>query len=249
MVIPARFGSTRLPGKVLCELAGRTVIEHVAAAARRSGAAEVIVATDDERVSAAAARAGVESVLTGADHPSGSDRIREVADLRGWADDELIVNVQGDEPLMPWALIDQVARLLAEDAHADWATLATPIDKEWEYRDPNAVKLVCDRSGYALYFSRAPIPWDREGAGELPARGLEALRHIGLYAYRAGALRQVCAQAAPPLERTECLEQLRALWLGLRIKVALASELPPAGLDTPADLQRLVALMGDPRGA
>lgn len=240
IVIPARMPSTRLPGKVLLDLGGRPLLAHVIQRAQESDAEEVWVASDSEQVLALARECGARAQLTKADHPSGSDRIRELADLQQWTDDSVIVNVQGDEPFLPAALINAVAKRLMDDDRADWATLATPIEKASEYFDPNAVKLVCDARGHALYFSRAPIPWDRSLSPQrmLP-RAQRALRHIGLYAYRAGALRAYCTQPQSALEQTECLEQLRALHQGMRIAVELSEQVPPPGVDTPEDLERL----------
>lgn len=240
IVIPARMESTRLPGKVLLDLGGRPLLAHVIQRAQESAADEVWVATDSAEVLALAEACGARGRLTRADHPSGSDRIRELADAEQWGDDSVIVNVQGDEPFLPADLINLVAKRLMADARADWATLATPIEKSSEYFDPNAVKLVRDAAGHALYFSRAPIPWDRSHSPQrdLPQL-LGALRHIGLYAYRAGALRSYCEQPQAALEQTECLEQLRALYLGMRIAVEVSEQAPPPGVDTPEDLERL----------
>ncbi len=240
VVIPARLESTRLPGKVLLDVAGEPLLAHVIRRARESGASEVWVATDSPQVLAVAQACGVQAGLTRKEHPSGSDRIRELADAQGWDDDTVLVNLQGDEPFLPARLIDTVAGRLAADPAIDWATLAAPISRASEYFDPNAVKLVRDASGSALYFSRAPIPWDRSlgPQRELPAT-MPALRHIGLYAYRMGALRRYCAAEQADIERTECLEQLRALSLGMRIAVEICEQAPPLGVDTPEDLERL----------
>ena len=246
VVIPARHDSTRLSGKPLALLAGVPMILHVHRIALRSGAAEVIVATDDERIRAACAAAGAAVEMTSAAHASGTDRIAEVAARRGWAGAEIVVNVQGDEPLLPHSLIAQAAGLLAATPEAAIATLATPIATDAEYLDPNIVKVVARGDGLALYFSRAPIPWDRDGAASVPAsreRHRGARRHIGLYAYRVSALRALAAAPATALERCERLEQLRALSIGLSIAVADAAEAPGPGVDTPEDLARVVALM------
>jgi 3-deoxy-manno-octulosonate cytidylyltransferase (CMP-KDO synthetase) len=247
VVIPARYASTRLPGKPLRLIAGRPMIEHVWARARAAGAAEVIVATDDERIAAACARFGADVALTSPDHPSGTDRLAEVARQRHFAAADVIVNVQGDEPLLAAANVAEVASLLAAAPAAAIATLATPIESLAEYLDPNVVKVVRDRSGMALYFSRAPVPWPRDAAlagDEGPARYAAALRHIGLYAYRAGALAKLAALAPTPLETAERLEQLRALENGLTIAVGIAAERPGPGVDTEADLARVAALLG-----
>ena len=246
VVIPARHDSTRLSGKPLALLAGEPMILHVHRIALRSGAAEVIVATDDERIRAACAAAGALVEMTSTAHASGTDRIAEVAARRGWSGEEIVVNVQGDEPLLPHALIAQAAGLLATNPAAAIATLATPIASDAEYLDPNVVKVVARADGMALYFSRAPIPWDRDGAASVPAsreRHQGARRHIGLYAYRVSALRALSAAPATALELRERLEQLRALSIGLSIAVADAAEAPGPGVDTPEDLARVDALM------
>lgn len=238
VVIPARMQSTRLPGKVLLDLAGKPLLQHVVERARESAAAEVWIATDNDTVMARAQDWPARVQLTREDHHSGSDRILEVADAQGWDDDDVIVNLQGDEPLLPAPLIDAVAQGLSDGA--DWATLATPIHNASEYFDPNAVKVVCNRAGDAMYFSRAPIPWDRaQGPQRALPQGMQALRHIGLYAYRTSALRCYCAAAQADVERCESLEQLRALSLGMRIAVTVCEEPPPAGVDTPEDLERV----------
>jgi 3-deoxy-manno-octulosonate cytidylyltransferase (CMP-KDO synthetase) len=248
VVIPARHASTRLAGKPLALLTGEPMILHVHRIAMRSGAAEVIVATDDERIRAACAAAGAVVEMTSAAHASGTDRIAEIAARRGWADQEIVVNVQGDEPLLPHSLIAQAAGLLAANPAAAIATLATPIATDADYLDPNVVKVVARTDGMALYFSRAPIPWDRDGFASSPAsrdrdRHRGARRHIGLYAYRVSALRALAAAPATALELRERLEQLRALSIGLSIAVADAAEAPGPGVDTPEDLARVDALM------
>ena len=252
VAIPARFGSTRLPAKVLAPLAGLPMIEHVHRLAQRSGAQEVLIATDDERLRIACVKFGAKVELTSVDHSSGSDRIAEVARRRGWADDSIVVNVQADEPLLPPALIEQVAGLLTSDPGADIATLSTPIAALDEYLNPNVVKVVRCGDGRALYFSRAPIPWNRDGApGGLASqqdyRG--SLRHIGIYAYRVGSLRRLAASPPSALEKLERLEQLRALQLGLSIAIADASEKPGPGVDTAADLAAVERLMAASRHA
>ncbi len=239
VVIPARMESTRLPGKVLLDIAGRPMLAHVLERARESAAQEVWIATDSAAVLSVAKELKASALLTEAEHPSGSDRIREIADIRDWPDDTVIVNLQGDEPMLPAALINAVARRLVEDQAADWATVVTPIAQASEYFDPNVVKVVLDEAGYALYFSRAPIPWDRALSPQRKLPETPVLRHIGLYAYRAGALRAYCAAPQAALERSECLEQLRALSLGMRIAVEVTPQPPPAGVDTPEDLERL----------
>jgi 3-deoxy-manno-octulosonate cytidylyltransferase (CMP-KDO synthetase) len=231
VVIPSRLASERLPRKPLLDIDGRTMIERVHAQAARSAAAEVIVATDSTEIADVCRGFGASVEMTAVGHMSGTDRIAEVAERRGWSDDQIVVNVQGDEPLLPPALIDQVAGLLAADSVAGMATLMTPLTDPAEYDDPNMVKLVTDRSGGALYFSRSPIPAGRGGGVPVDAR-----RHIGLYAYRVRCLQQLAAAPVAPPERAERLEQLRALWLGFRIAVADAVEPPPRGVDTEDDL-------------
>lgn len=246
VVIPARYAAQRLPGKPLVDLHGRPLIVHVCQRAQSSGAAQVIVATDDERVRAACAAAGVDVQMTSAQHASGTDRIAEVATQRGWSDEEIIVNLQGDEPLMPPADIEQAASLLHGHASADISTLCTPIHDLQEFLNPNVVKVTADQTGRALYFSRAPIPWNRDGAtaGVASQRQHQgALRHIGIYGYRAGALKRLAATPPSELEQLEKLEQLRALWLGMTIVVDVARQMPGPSVDTPEDLKRVAALM------
>ena len=247
VVIPARFASTRLPGKPLQDIAGKPMIQHVWEQAKRSAASRVVVATDDARIVEACQGFGAEVLLTRADHNSGTDRLAEVASLLGLADEAIVVNVQGDEPLIPPAIIDQVAANLAAHAEAGIATLGEPIHDAAQLFNPNVVKLVTDANGLALTFSRAPLPWARDafaaGREQLPA-GVPFRRHIGIYAYRAGFLHDFVAWGPCWLEDAECLEQLRALWHGVRIHVADALEAPPAGVDTPEDLQRVRQLLG-----
>lgn len=244
VVIPARLGSTRLPRKVLRPLAGKPLLQWVWEAARASAAEQVIVAADDAQVLDACRAFGADAWLTAPSHQSGTDRINEIAQAAGWDDDTLVVNLQGDEPLMPPALIRQAAELLAGDAGADIATLCHPLHAREEWLNPNVVKLVADSFGYALYFSRAPIPWKREGSSpESPLPQGLAFRHIGLYAYRAGALRRFSALPPSPLESCEMLEQLRALSHGLRIKVGISTSPPPRGVDTEDDLAAVSALL------
>jgi len=222
-----------LPGKPLADIAGKPMIVRVCEQARRSRATRVIVATDDERIVAASAAVGAEAELTSGEHESGTDRIAELAERFAWADDQIVVNVQGDEPLLPPALISQVAELLAARGDADLATLVTPIQTQEEWEDPHIAKVVVDRDGKALYFSRAPIPWPRDG------EFTGGQRHVGIYAYRVGALKALAETPPCALERQERLEQLRALWLGLTIVVAEAREKPPRGIDTEEDLDAI----------
>ena len=247
VVIPARYASSRLPGKPLADLGGRPMLAHVFERAVASGAREVIIATDDERIQASAQDFGALVEMTSGAHESGTDRLAEVAARRGWPDDAIVVNVQGDEPAIPPVNIRQVAALLERDAGADLATLATPVQSLAEFLDPNAVKVVRRDDGHALYFSRAPIPWARTGAPEGPASQREftaAWRHIGLYAYRVGALRRFAAAPPAALEQIERLEQLRALALGMSVIVAAACEVPGPGVDTAEDLEAVRLLLG-----
>lgn len=242
VVIPARYASTRLPGKPLADIAGQPMIVRVAAAARRARVDGVWIATDDERIVAAVGRHGFDAVMTRADHISGTDRIAEVADRLQWDDVDIVVNVQGDEPLLDPALIEAVAVALRDDPEAAMATVSHPLRAAADFFNPNVVKVVCDARGRALYFSRAPIPWDRDrfagGPGELPA-DFPAQRHIGLYAYRVSFLRRFGQLAASPLERCESLEQLRALWHGYPIQVISVDHAPAPGVDTAEDLERV----------
>jgi 3-deoxy-manno-octulosonate cytidylyltransferase (CMP-KDO synthetase) len=235
VVIPARFDSSRLPGKALLPLAGKPMLQWVFERARGSRAAEVFVATDDDRIATAARGFGAEVAMTARTHISGTDRIAEVAGARRWAPDDIVVNVQGDEPLIPPAIINQVAELLAANPRADIATLAAKIDNVADLAEPNIVKVACDATGRALYFSRAPIPFNRDAPATLtPA----SLRHVGIYAYRVAALRRLAGLPASRLEQIEKLEQLRALENGMEIRVALAVERPLADVNTAADLER-----------
>lgn len=244
-VVPARFGSSRLPGKPLLDIAGEPMVAHVWRRACESQAQRVIVATDDERIREAMQAYGAEVVMTRADHPSGTDRLAEVAEQLSLAGDTLVVNVQGDEPLIPPVLIDQVAQRLADDPEAAMATLAEPISDVDTLFNPNVVKVVRSLQGRALYFSRAPIPWDREQFKTQPdLLTTDAwLRHIGIYAYRASFLATYRDLTASSLEQLEQLEQLRVLQHGHAIQVALAAGANPAGVDTPEDLARVRALL------
>ncbi|MBS9402118.1 3-deoxy-manno-octulosonate cytidylyltransferase [Halomonas sp. TRM85114] len=250
VVIPARYASSRLPGKPLAEIAGEPMVAHVWRQACQSGAARVVVATDDARITDAMAPYGAEVVMTADVHPSGTDRLAEVAERLGLADESVLVNVQGDEPLIPPVLIDQVADRLFDDPQASIATLAEPIVDVEAVFNPNVVKVVRALSGRALYFSRAPIPWNREAWDrnafmERPTL-LETdawLRHIGIYAYRASFLAEYRDWQPSPIERLEQLEQLRALHYGHIIQVALARVPNPTGVDTAEDLARVRALV------
>ncbi|MGB5426872.1 MAG: 3-deoxy-manno-octulosonate cytidylyltransferase [Gammaproteobacteria bacterium] len=241
VVIPARYASTRLPGKPLLELAGRPMLQHVHERSLQSGASKVIIATDDQRIADAAHNFNATVCMTSPGHTSGTERLAEVVQVQGWDDDDIIVNVQGDEPLIPVALIKQVASGLASNAAAPMATLCYPIQSTDEVADPNIVKVVLDKQGYALYFSRAAIPFHRDMQAVDDAT--EALRHIGLYAYRAGFLKRYTQMEASPLESIEKLEQLRVLWHGMKIHVGIATEMPGHGVDTREDLARVDALL------
>ncbi len=248
VVIPARYASSRLPGKPLADIGGKPMVVRVAERAAASGADDVVVAVDDVRVRDAVEQAGYKAVMTSINHTSGTDRLAEVADILGCADDDILVNVQGDEPLISPALIRECALCLAAHEQAAIATLAHPLHDLSEFLNPNVVKVVTDEQGYALYFSRAPIPWPRDAfsesfrTGESLPENFSALRHIGLYAYRAEFLRTFTGLAPAPLERFEMLEQLRALWHGYRIAVAVTPAAPGPGVDTPEDLARVRAV-------
>jgi 3-deoxy-manno-octulosonate cytidylyltransferase (CMP-KDO synthetase) len=245
VLIPARFASTRLPGKPLADIAGKPMIVRVAERAQGSGAARVVVATDDARVEAAVAAHGIAVCMTRTDHPTGTDRLAEAAAALGLAGDDIVVNVQGDEPLLDPALMRRMATVLAERPDAAIATACHPIDDVAEAFNPNVVKVVLDARGYALYFSRATIPWARDAfatAKDALPDGLPLYRHYGLYAYRAAFLQAFPRLAPAPIERFEALEQLRALWHGYRIAVEVTHGTPAPGIDTPEDLARVRAL-------
>jgi 3-deoxy-manno-octulosonate cytidylyltransferase (CMP-KDO synthetase) len=242
VLIPARFASTRLPGKPLSDIVGKPMVVRVAERARASGAERVVIATDDERIHAAAIEHGIDAVLTRADHATGTDRLAEAATQLKLEERAIVVNVQGDEPLLEPALIREVAEELRAHADASIATACHLIDDPQEAFNPNVVKVVLDRAGYALYFSRATIPWARDAFAaardKLPL-GLPLYRHYGLYAYRVGFLRHYPSLAPAPIERFEALEQLRALWHGYRIAVKITTGTPAPGVDTEEDLERV----------
>lgn len=244
VVIPARHASTRFPGKPLVDLLGRPMLQWVYENARDCGASDVLVATDDARIASAARGFGAAVAMTSPAHASGTDRIAEAAARAGWAARDIVVNLQGDEPLLPPALLRQVAQLLEQHPGADIATLAVPIESVEEFLDPNAVKVVADPSGRALYFSRAPIPWPRDGSSAgAPAHCGAARRHVGLYAYRVAALQRLASLPVAVLEDLEKLEQLRALAHGMEIRVADVLERPGPDINTPADLARVEAVL------
>ncbi|MBU3547817.1 3-deoxy-manno-octulosonate cytidylyltransferase [Polynucleobacter sp. P1-05-14] len=236
VVIPARLGSTRLPRKPLADIGGKPMVIRVAERAKQSLAHSVVVATDSPEIQAACDEYRIECLLTSADHPTGTDRIAEVAQLLKLPSNALIVNVQGDEPLIPPELINQVASTLAEHQECAISTVAVPITDATEINNPNVVKVVLNRAGEALYFSRAPIPFVRDPQVD---QKTDHLRHLGIYAYRADFLQAYTRLEPAPPEQAEALEQLRALWNGYRIAVHIASEVPPAGVDTPEDLERV----------
>ncbi|MCK9635624.1 MAG: 3-deoxy-manno-octulosonate cytidylyltransferase [Methylobacter tundripaludum] len=242
VVIPARYGSTRLPGKPLLNIAGKPMIAHVCERAQEADADEIVVATDDQRILQAVTDLGIKAVMTRADHQSGTERIAEVARLCDWAGDEIIVNLQGDEPLIPPAYIRETAEVLAGQKLAGIATLAAEINDPEEIFNPNAVKVVLNKAGYALYFSRAPIPWERDAfnrSGGAPSGKLPYLRHIGMYAYTVDFLNRYCLWDASKMESVESLEQLRILWHGEAIRVKIVDKTPAAGVDTQEDLLRV----------
>ena len=245
VIIPARYASARLPGKPLADIAGKPMVVRVALRAQQAGADRVVVATDDDRIEAAVAAHGIAVCLTRSDHPTGTDRLAEAAQLLGLSDDAIVVNVQGDEPLLSPTLIRAMAELLGAHPDAAIATACHPIADEAEAFNPNVVKVVLDHRNYALYFSRATIPWARDafsgGRVSVP-QGLPIYRHYGLYAYRAGFLRAYPMLAPAAVERFEALEQLRALWHGFRIVVEVTGGTPAPGIDTPEDLERVRAL-------
>lgn len=249
VIIPARYESTRLPGKPLREMAGKPMIQHVYECASRSDAAQVIIATDDARIQQAAEGFGATVCMTSTTHRSGTERLAEVIETLGVAENDIIVNVQGDEPLMPTMCINQVAAALADTPDANVATLCTPITTHHQLFDPHVVKVVRDTQNMALYFSRAPIPWHREEFStepdSLPSDHTPYLRHIGLYAYRAGYVQEYVKLTACDLELAESLEQLRVLYHGGRIVCVEAEAIPGPGVDTEEDLAMVIELFDD----
>lgn len=239
LVIPARYSSTRLPGKALINIGGKPLLQWVYEKAQESTAESITIATDDERILQAAENFGAEVCMTSNAHQSGTDRIAEVISLKEWPDDAIVVNLQGDEPLMPASLLDQVATTLESHDRAVMSTVCHEIDNEGDYADPNVVKVVINRQGYALYFSRASIPWHRDAISSGITPDVPGHRHIGLYAYRAGFVKQYAQWPPCDLERAESLEQLRVLWHGYQIAVCEAVELPGPGVDTEGDLEKV----------
>lgn len=248
VIIPARFASSRFPGKPLASLQGKPMIQHVYERACQSEADRILVATDDQRIADVASGFGAEVCMTSPDHPSGTDRLQQVVKDQGYYADDIVVNVQGDEPMIPPRIINQVAHNLMAEPEASIATLSEPIEDVASLLNPNVVKVVKDVRGMALYFSRAPIPWPRDSfhadaeKAEMPTE-FNWQRHIGIYAYRVKLLNDFVKWPPAPLEETECLEQLRAMWNGARIHVAEADEQPPTGVDTPEDLARLEKML------
>jgi 3-deoxy-manno-octulosonate cytidylyltransferase (CMP-KDO synthetase) len=245
VVIPARYASTRLPGKPLLDIGGKPMVVRVVEQALQSGAEEVVVATDHEKIVAVVDAAGYRAVMTRPDHASGTDRISEVVALQGWSDDAIVVNVQGDEPMISPKLIKDVARDLAQHPEAAIATACHPLHDKTAVMNSSVVKVVLDKSGYALYFSRAPIPYARDAydAGKESPQDLPVYKHIGIYAYRASFLRHYKLLEAAPIERFEMLEQLRAMWHGYRISVLIAEHSSGIGIDTKADLEYVRAML------
>ncbi|NOH84180.1 3-deoxy-manno-octulosonate cytidylyltransferase [Vibrio sp. 03-59-1] len=246
VVIPARYQSSRLPGKPLADIGGKPMIQWVYEQSIQAGAERVIIATDDARVEAAVNQFGGVVCMTSPDHESGTERLAEVVQRMAIPDDHIIVNVQGDEPLIPPSIITQVANNLANST-APMATLGVEITEEAEVFNPNAVKVVTDKDGYALYFSRATIPWDRDNFADSENQTIAQplLRHIGIYAYRAGFIKTYINWQPSALEKVECLEQLRVLWYGEKIHVEVAKEAPAAGVDTPEDLDAVRAIIAN----
>ena len=243
VVIPARYASSRLPGKPLCDIAGKPLIVRVWERAMEAGAYSVTIATDDERIATAAKKAGADVVLTRKDHQSGTDRLAEVARQRKWSGETIVVNLQGDEPLIPSEILQTLANALVTHSHAGIATAAAPIRTAQDLFTPSIVKVVMDQHRFALYFSRAPIPWSRDQFGDGIPQTLPPetpyFRHVGLYAYRVSTLEILRKTQPSTLEIAESLEQLRALSLGLKIHVSLLKDAPPHGVDTPEDLKRV----------
>ncbi|MGB0503641.1 MAG: 3-deoxy-manno-octulosonate cytidylyltransferase [Thalassolituus sp.] len=246
IVIPARYASSRLPGKPLIDLAGKPMIQHVYERALEAEADGIVIATDDERIASVARAFGADVVMTSPDHENGTDRIAEVVAIKGWSDDTVVVNLQGDEPLIPRSLIEVTAKGLLENNDAGMSSVCTPITTAHDAFDPNVVKVVLNQRHFAMYFSRAPIPWDRDGYREdqdVVTKKMPVFRHIGMYGYRVSFLKAYQEMAVCPLEITESLEQLRALWYGVGIHMAIIDQAPGHGIDTPQDAERVSAIL------
>ena len=242
IVIPARFGSSRLPGKPLIELAGKPMIQHVYERALETGVNDIVIATDDQRIFDVSKGFGANVVMTSDQHENGTERIAEVAQMLGWQDHDVVVNLQGDEPLIPRHLVELTARGLLENSQAGMSSLCTPIETAEEAFDPNAVKVVMDNAGFALYFSRAPIPWDRDlykNGQEQITKLAPVCRHIGMYGYRVSFLKEYASMEMTALEQAECLEQLRALCYGVKIHMSTIDQPPGHGVDTIEDVKRV----------
>jgi len=246
IVIPARYASSRLPGKPLLELNGKPMIQHTYERALETGVKEIVIATDDPRIFQAAESFGADVVMTSPDHENGTERIAEVAEIKGWDKDDVLVNLQGDEPLVPKALIEQTAQGLLQHPDAGMSSICTAIDNAEDAFDPNVVKVVLDCQGFAMYFSRAPIPWDRDlykdGQDKITDI-MPAYRHIGMYGYRVSFLQEYTRMQQCPIEQAECLEQLRALWYGVKIHMGITDQPPGHGVDTPDDIKRVEELL------
>lgn len=246
IVIPARFASSRLPGKPLVELAGKPMIQHVYERAVATGVQDIVIATDDQRIQQAAEAFGAEVVMTSPKHENGTERIAEVAQIKGWGSDEVIVNLQGDEPLIPQSLVELTAQGLINHPEAGMSSICTPIQEDVDAFNPNVVKVVLNKDNFALYFSRAPIPWDREQYTHdktQKTNKMPVYRHIGMYGYRVSFLQQYAQMEPCVLETTESLEQLRALWYGVKIHMGIIEQAPAHGVDTLADAKRVEQLL------
>jgi len=246
IIIPARYASARLPGKPLRQLAGKPILQHVYEQANKSQAKSVVIATDDDRIKQVAESFGADVCMTSTEHTSGTERLAEVIDIKNFVDDDIILNLQGDEPMMPPVCLDQVAALLVKNTDCKMASLCEPVATAEDLFDPNVVKVVLDKNRHAIYFSRAPLPWHREAFSDnarvLPSEPDLYYRHIGLYAYRAGFIKTYLTLAASPIEKAESLEQLRVLWHGNKIAMDIARETPGPGIDTEEDLQKVAAM-------
>jgi len=246
IVIPARYASSRLPGKPLIEFAGKPMIQHTYERALETGVKDIVIATDDQRIFEVAKSFGADVVMTDPSHENGTERIAEVAEIKGWDKDDVLVNLQGDEPLVPKSLIEQTAQGLLQHPEAGMSSICTKIDDPEDAFDPNVVKVVLDCQGFAMYFSRASIPWDRdlykEGQHKITEQ-MPVYRHIGMYGYRVSFLQEYTRMQQCPIEGTECLEQLRALWYGVKIHMGVTDTPPGHGVDTPDDIARVEALL------